>query len=249
VSQRINYDEVAEHYDKDGYRKKDVDPSFARFVSSQSKSLDVLDIGCGTGSQLVVLKEVYPQHRYTGLDYSSQMLTIAKRKNPNIKWVHGDAQNLPFEDSSFDFVSSQYHIHHVPDKSKMLSEVYRILRTGGWFALTNSVPFEMRDWPIYQYFPESYERDCKDYLPTLDLIELGESKGFKLVTSQTRPKVSQVPVEKFLEDVRRKTSCSQLIALTDEEYQRGLKSVENDLKGQREPVEIHIAELTLILEK
>lgn len=126
---------------------------------------------------------------------------------------------------------------------------HRVLKPGGWFALTNSVPFEMTDWPVYQYFPQAYERDCRDYLPTVDLIDLAEGRGFEVLSSRTQAKVTHIPVEKFLEDVRGKTNCSQLILLTEEDFQQGLKKLEQDFKGRTSPVEISIAELALTLKK
>ena len=79
------------------------------------------------------------------------MLRQARRKMPDIVWVHGDSAALPFASGSFDFISSQYAFHPFRDMAGMLREAFRVLRRGGQFALYNMCSQESDDWLYYAY--------------------------------------------------------------------------------------------------
>ncbi|MBA4383937.1 MAG: methyltransferase type 11 [Anaerolinea sp.] len=101
----------------------------------------VLDLGCGTGTLTVQMKQFLPLIDLTGLDGDQQVLSIAKGKaevaGVDIKWKHGLAFDLPFERASFDRVISSLMIHHLtaPNKRKAFQEVFRVLKPGGEFHL------------------------------------------------------------------------------------------------------------------
>lgn len=75
----------------------------------------LLDLGCGTGSLLIVAKSKYPNVDMTGVDADEKVLEIAKDKiqksNLNIKLIKSSADKLPFKDSSFDVVVSTLVFH------------------------------------------------------------------------------------------------------------------------------------------
>jgi SAM-dependent methyltransferase len=95
--------------------------------------LDVLDVGCGQGIDLVEYLNVGA--RATGIDLTPRHveLTRAHVEAMGLKAtiVHGDAERLPFADTSFDFVSSNGVLHHTPDMPAALREIRRVLRPGG----------------------------------------------------------------------------------------------------------------------
>ncbi len=93
-----------------------------------------LDVCCGQGNLSAALKA--NGYDVSGLDFSPAMLEIARQRVPEVNFVDGDAQNLPFSDNEFDVVVSNLGICHVPDQSRALSEVHRTLRAGGKFAMT-----------------------------------------------------------------------------------------------------------------
>jgi SAM-dependent methyltransferase len=72
----------------------------------------------------------------TGLDFSPEMLAIARARHQAITFDHGDAEALPYDDAAFDAVVSNFGIHHVPRPIQALRESYRVLRAGGRFAFT-----------------------------------------------------------------------------------------------------------------
>jgi arsenite methyltransferase len=97
----------------------------------------VLDIGSGAGSDsLVAAQMVGPEGSVTGLDMTPEMLAKARSAAAdmgatNLTFVEGEAENLPFEDESFDVVISNGVIDLIPDKDAVYSEIHRVLRPGG----------------------------------------------------------------------------------------------------------------------
>lgn len=101
-------------------------------VKPGSKALDVC---CGTaGWSISLSKAVGPNGEVTGVDFSENMLEVGKEKTKdmdNIKLVHGDAMNLPFEDNEFDYVTIGFGLRNVPDYLATLKELNRVLKPGG----------------------------------------------------------------------------------------------------------------------
>lgn len=96
----------------------------------------VLDVACGTGD----LSEAFQKagvERVVGLDYTSGMLDIARRKSQRMpddrrpEYVQGDAMALPYESESFDVVSIAFGIRNVAEPDLAFSEFARVLRPGG----------------------------------------------------------------------------------------------------------------------
>lgn len=94
-----------------------------------------LDVCCGTADWTIALSEaVGTNGEVIGLDFSENMLEVGKQKTAslnNLKLVHGDAMNLPFEDNTFDYVTVGFGLRNVPDYLAALKEMNRVLKTGG----------------------------------------------------------------------------------------------------------------------
>ncbi len=95
----------------------------------------VLDIGCGTGRIIEELKQRGAE--VVGLDVSEKILEIAKKKFCDVEFVLGNVNDLPFEDESFDLVLGLFLIVHLKNLEKPFEEIYRVLRPGGRFILSN----------------------------------------------------------------------------------------------------------------
>ena len=118
------------------------------------RPLDAIDIGCGTGNLLFGAARRWPSARLVGLDASTGMLTVARRKaaslpdsvRARISFVMSDAANIPAPDASFDLVMSAFMIQQVPDRAAVLGELHRISKPDGFVAiagwLTEKTPFE-----------------------------------------------------------------------------------------------------------
>jgi ubiquinone/menaquinone biosynthesis C-methylase UbiE len=113
---RVDYDAIAGLYDATPYRTKPVDPELLAFGGRRGSGdrLAVLDIGCGTGNQLIADRAAPISAAPVGLDRSLGMLRQARPRAPEIAWVQADAAALPFREQSFDFVSCQFALHHMP---------------------------------------------------------------------------------------------------------------------------------------
>jgi len=101
---------------------------------------DVLEIAVGTGRNL---SHYPPGTRVTGIELSSAMLEIARERASALgvaaELRQGDAQALPFADSSFDTVVCTLGLCCIPDPRKTLCEAHRVLRSGGKLILLEHV--------------------------------------------------------------------------------------------------------------
>ncbi|GGX40836.1 methyltransferase domain-containing protein [Saccharospirillum salsuginis] len=96
----------------------------------------VLDVACGTGALACAVNErVGPEGSVTGLDPNDEMLTVARSKQPDIEWQEGAAEELPFDDATFDAVVSQFGFMFFDNKEVALREMMRVLKPGGRLAL------------------------------------------------------------------------------------------------------------------
>lgn len=91
----------------------------------------VLDLGCGTGLLTRRLRRELGVPHVTGADFSAGMLAQASREAPDIEWVRASALALPFEDDSFDAITSTEAFHWFPDQQAALEECRRVLVPGG----------------------------------------------------------------------------------------------------------------------
>jgi ubiquinone/menaquinone biosynthesis C-methylase UbiE len=92
---------------------------------------DILEICVGGGAFARKIPRTY--RSYTGLDLSQSLLNALKSHMPHVNAVHGDAQDLPFADGSYDAVLVFSGLHHLPRYEKTLADSLRILRRGGCF--------------------------------------------------------------------------------------------------------------------
>src|SRR5687768_14123726 len=101
----------------------------------------ILDVGCGTGSFVVLLARQFPAAKVTGLDPDPKALARAQAKIAraavSVQLDRGFADQLPYQRDSFDRVFSSFMFHHLEEheKEKSLNEVSRVLKPGGSFHL------------------------------------------------------------------------------------------------------------------
>jgi SAM-dependent methyltransferase len=96
--------------------------------------MGVLDVGCGPGyvSAAAAERGAVP----IGLDFSQEMVAIARGMFPEIEFREGDAQNLPFGEASFDRVLANFALLHLATPERALAEACRVLKPGGKFGFT-----------------------------------------------------------------------------------------------------------------
>jgi SAM-dependent methyltransferase len=97
----------------------------------------LLDLGCGAGFDAFIAAQlVGAAGRVTGIDFSPEMLAVARRERvgariPHVAFVEADIEALPFPDASFHMALSNGVLNLVPDKPTALREIFRVLRPGG----------------------------------------------------------------------------------------------------------------------
>ncbi|MDK8172642.1 demethylmenaquinone methyltransferase [Curtobacterium citreum] len=89
----------------------------------------VLDIAAGTGTSAAALAKKGAE--VTALDLSAGMIAVGRERHPEITFVEGDAEHLPFDDDSFDAVTISFGLRNVNDPMQAITEMLRVLKPGG----------------------------------------------------------------------------------------------------------------------
>jgi ubiquinone/menaquinone biosynthesis C-methylase UbiE len=102
-----------------------------------------LDVGCGTGEETrAAAGLVAPGGQAIGVDFSQTMISEAQRRTAGtelpVEFEVGDAQQLPFDDVTFDACRSERMLCHVPDPVAAVAEMYRVTRSGGRIAVIDA---------------------------------------------------------------------------------------------------------------
>ena len=96
---------------------------------------EVLEVSCGHGGGASWIARTMHPASYTGLDLNPEGIGLCEKRHrvPGLRFIRGDAQQLPFPDASLDAVINVEASHCYPDFSRFLAEVARVLRPGGHF--------------------------------------------------------------------------------------------------------------------
>jgi SAM-dependent methyltransferase len=107
------------------------DAAFVAFVQIEPTDR-VLDVGSGLGNLARRMAARALDGAVVGIEQSEQQLCVARAQPlPNLRFKHGDARALPFEDDSFHVVYCRYLLEHVGDPLQVLREMQRVLKPGG----------------------------------------------------------------------------------------------------------------------
>lgn len=157
---------------------------------------NILDVCTGTGDIAIMLAKKFPNASITALDFSLEMLKIAKikSKNLNINFINQNALDMPFLNNSFDLCTISFGLRNLPDITAAIKEIHRVLATNGelliidlgkpkmnWLyplILDKVIPilgkiFHENKYP-YQYLVESQ----KDFPSPQNLSKVLQSVGF-----------------------------------------------------------------------
>jgi len=155
----------------------------------------VLDLGSGAGLDLLVAAEkVGPSGQVIGVDMTDEMIARARANidaspHQNIEIRRGIIEELPVEDGSVDWVISNCVINLSPEKEKVFSEIYRVLKPGGRFSISDIVvsdlPDALRDDPVVYNSCIAGAISEEEYLAGLEAAGLGDldvNKRFAFTT-------------------------------------------------------------------
>ncbi|MBW4650526.1 MAG: methyltransferase domain-containing protein [Kastovskya adunca ATA6-11-RM4] len=126
----------------------------------------ILDLGCGTGSTTLMLKQAFPQAEVVGMDLSPYMLFMAdykaKQAGLDLQWRHGKAEETGFPDASFDVVTASLLFHETPPavSQSILREAFRLLVPGGQVLILDGSQKTLHQvsW-LTEIFEEPYIKD------------------------------------------------------------------------------------------
>lgn len=176
-------------------------------ITSQPRR--ILDLGCGTGSTTLKLKQAFPQAEVVGLDLSPYMLVVAadkaKSARLNISFTQGLAEATPFPSASFDLVTASLLFHELPPAiaRDILRECFRLLRSGGEVLILDGNQPVLRSTPwLMEVFEEPYIKAFAQNSLNADLSAVGfgavETEAIWLIHQITRgvkPIVGRVEFE------------------------------------------------------
>ncbi|MGW1342758.1 methyltransferase domain-containing protein [Kribbella sp. NPDC002412] len=151
----------------------------------------VLDVGCGTGYLSGrVARAIGPDGRVEGIDPSGSVVAYAtERAAPNATFRVAGAEQLPYDDASFDAVVSCLAVHHIgaTDRGQAFAEMYRVLRPGGRLVIADFRPPTGR---LSRLAIGALTGHAAEHVPLLDLAL---AAGFEIVeTGHRRPVLAYV---------------------------------------------------------
>lgn len=209
----------------------------------------VLDLACGTGSYLATQRKLFEPRgiRWCGVDSSREALEVARGRLSGVELAHGQAEAIPFPDATFGYVNTSFAFHRFNDQLATLDEIGRVLAPRGALRLYNLAPAFMKEWWLYDFFPEARLIDEERYWAPRRLHEALAARRF---TSSIRVEyeLGNVRLAELVEQVEQR-SLSNLTLLRDADYERGkerlLEAFDNEPDGTL-PAELALLTCTAV---
>jgi ubiquinone/menaquinone biosynthesis C-methylase UbiE len=141
-----------------------------------------LEIGCGQGAGVKLILEKFNARQVTALDYDIEQLRLAQRRirsgeHHNVHLLVSDAASLCFTKAQFDAVFDYGILHHVPDWTKALSEIYRVLKPKGFFFYEEILKPVLTNYLFAKLFPHPPE----GYFTRLEFEHILTQAGFTVI--------------------------------------------------------------------
>ena len=244
-----DYDSIADTFNaRYGlYRYDGVRDTLVNFLGDTP--LATLEVGCGTGYWLAALldrlspspsdpgsldgsaKASAERRWLAGVDPSAAMLMRARAAAPGARLVRGRAEDLPWQDATFDRIFCVNALHHFTDRTRFFEEARRVLRPGGGLLTIGKDPHTERDtWWVYDYFEETRAIDLARFARVRTLRGELVLAGFDCADSLEADHIEAVyPAGDALAGgpggLLARSFTSQLTVLSDQEYERGLERI------------------------
>jgi SAM-dependent methyltransferase len=147
-------------------------------IPREVKNPAILDLACGDGLLLKLLRERFRDAALTGVDMSEHELAAAKMRTANLSIAleKGRAQSLPFPSKSFDVVVCHHAIMLMYPLEPVLQEVYRVLKAGGVFMALTSLPQKTRG--IYKQVQGILQSFTREKYPAISKVTTGDVRVY-----------------------------------------------------------------------
>jgi len=156
---------------------------------------DLLEVGCGVGAQSSILLRRFPKLNLTGIDFSADQLGAAKSQLASLAYAEDryklkrmDAQNMDFKAKMFDGAFLCWILEHVPEPTRILNEVRRVLRPGGIVYVTEVVnssffldPYSPNVWKYWMALNDYQYDGAGDPFVGAKLGNMLTAVGFQMV--------------------------------------------------------------------
>jgi len=226
-----DYSKIAHKYDNGKDRKHfEKDKHIHGLIESMPDNIKVLDLSCGTGNYLKKQIESFPDSNieWFGVDYSVDMLNVAKGKLPNIELIKAPAEEIPFKDNYFHYIHCSNAFHHYYNKEKAISEMNRVLKQKGIIEISSIAPEFMHYSWVYTFFPESLMIDKKRFWSHEMIFNELESHGF-IVQANVTYSYSRERLTDIL-SMAQNRDASQLNLISEQCYNEGMKIIQDKLE-------------------
>ncbi len=197
------YNIMMEDYSKTEGYVEDADLGLGCGLPTQfariSKGDTVIDLGSGAGNDCFVARhETGPEGKVIGVDFTPAMIERARTNCEklgynNVEFRQGDIDNMPVSDGIADVVVSNCVLNLVPDKPRVIAEIFRVLKPGGHFSISDIV--------LVGELPEALRKDAEMYagcvagaIQKSDYLKLIEDAGFSRIMLQKEKTIS-IPEE------------------------------------------------------
>lgn len=160
-----------------------------------SKGDTVIDLGSGAGNDCFVARhETGPEGKVIGIDFTPSMIAKARANAEkmgfnNVEFREGDIDDMPVGDKVADVIVSNCVLNLVPNKSAVIAEIFRVLKPGGHFSISDIV--------LAGDLPEGLKKDAEMYagcvsgaIQKSDYLRLIEEAGFEHITVQKEKTIS-----------------------------------------------------------
>ncbi len=176
------FDSIAPYYDfLNHFLSLGIDISWRKKAIDELKGVEhkqILDVATGTADlPIMMMKRIQPE-KIIGLDISKEMLQVGHKKigkngmEKAIELMHGDSENLPFEDNSFDAVTVAFGVRNFENLEKGLGEMKRVLKPGGKMVI---LEFSK---PTMFPFKQGFNFYFKYILPVIGRITSKDPKAY-----------------------------------------------------------------------
>ncbi|MBI1213017.1 MAG: methyltransferase domain-containing protein [Alphaproteobacteria bacterium] len=174
----------------DAMRRQALVPIAAHLKGKDQRRLNLLDVACGTGRFLSVVKTNWPKLKATALDLSPNYIDAARetlRPWRDVAFLEANAEAIPLPEASQDIVTAVFLFHELPPKVRadVVREIARVLKPGGIFVLLDSI--QEGDLPgfeaLTELFPQAFHEPYYESYLSWDVDAECASAGLSCVSS------------------------------------------------------------------